>query len=97
MAETANPNWQKSNLALGTGGRTTTTLCMVLGILGSGSGSNLQALLDAIDAGHLAARIALVLSDNPDAFILDFDPAAVSAAAAFAAALSMFEPKKGLF
>jgi len=43
---------------------------MVLGILGSGSGSNLQAILDAIAAGHLPARIALVLSDNPDAFIL---------------------------
>jgi len=43
---------------------------MVLGILGSGSGSNMQAILDAIAAGQLAARIALVLSDNPDAFIL---------------------------
>jgi phosphoribosylglycinamide formyltransferase-1 len=44
---------------------------MVLGILGSGSGSNMQAILDAIDAGQLAVRIALVLSDNPDAFILE--------------------------
>jgi phosphoribosylglycinamide formyltransferase-1 len=44
---------------------------MVLGILGSGSGSNMQAILDAIDAGTLAARIALVLSDRPDAFILE--------------------------
>lgn len=44
---------------------------MVLGILGSGSGSNMQAILDAIAAGTLDARIALVLSDNPDAFILD--------------------------
>ena len=44
---------------------------MVLGVLGSGSGSNLQAMLDAIDAGTLDARIALVLSDNPDAFILE--------------------------
>lgn len=44
---------------------------MVLGILGSGSGSNMQAILDAIDAGTLDARIALVLSDRPDAFILD--------------------------
>jgi phosphoribosylglycinamide formyltransferase 1 len=44
---------------------------MVLGILGSGSGSNMQALLDAIDAGTLDARIAIVLSDNPDAFILE--------------------------
>lgn len=44
---------------------------MVLGILGSGSGSNMQAILDAIDAGTLDARIAIVLSDNPDAFILE--------------------------
>jgi phosphoribosylglycinamide formyltransferase-1 len=44
---------------------------MVLGILGSGSGSNMQAILDAIDAGTLDASIALVLSDNPDAFILE--------------------------
>ena len=44
---------------------------MVLGILGSGTGSNMQAILDAIAAGTLAARIALVLSDNPDAFILE--------------------------
>lgn len=44
---------------------------MVLGVLGSGSGSNMQAILDAIDAGSLDARIALVLSDNPDAFILE--------------------------
>lgn len=44
---------------------------MVLGILGSGSGSNMQAILDAVDAGTLDARIALVLSDNPEAFILE--------------------------
>lgn len=44
---------------------------MVLGILGSGSGSNMQAILDAIDAGTLDARIALVLSDNADAYILE--------------------------
>jgi phosphoribosylglycinamide formyltransferase 1 len=44
---------------------------MVLGVLGSGSGSNMQAILDAIDAGTLDARIAIVLSDNPQAFILE--------------------------
>ena len=43
---------------------------MVLGILGSGSGSNMQAILDAIDAGTLDARIGLVLSDQPEAYIL---------------------------
>ncbi len=44
---------------------------MKLGVLGSGSGSNLQAILDAIDAGTLDATVVLVLSDNPDAFILE--------------------------
>lgn len=31
----------------------------------------MQAILDAIDSGALDARIALVLSDNPEAFILE--------------------------
>lgn len=44
---------------------------MVIGILGSGAGSNMQAILDSIDAGHLDARIAVVLSDNPRALILE--------------------------
>lgn len=44
---------------------------MVLGVLGSGFGSNMQAILDAIADGSLDARIALVLSDNPGAFILE--------------------------
>jgi len=44
---------------------------MVLGILGSGSGSNMQAILDAIDSGTLNARISIVLSDCPDALILE--------------------------
>jgi phosphoribosylglycinamide formyltransferase-1 len=38
-----------------------------LGILGSGAGSNMQAILDAVQAGTLAAEIAIVLSDNPEA------------------------------
>lgn len=42
-----------------------------LGILGSGSGSNMQAILDAIESGDLDARIGIVLSDNPDAGILE--------------------------
>lgn len=44
---------------------------MILGILGSGSGSNMQAILDAIATGELDAQIALVLSDHQDAFILE--------------------------
>ena len=42
-----------------------------LGVLGSGSGSNMQAILDAIEDGSLDAEIVLVLSDHPDAFILE--------------------------
>ncbi len=42
-----------------------------LGILGSGSGSNMQAILDAIKAGTLEAEIVLVLSDISDAYILE--------------------------
>ena len=41
-----------------------------LGILGSGSGSNMQAILDAIHEGALDAEIVVVLSDIPDAYIL---------------------------
>jgi len=44
---------------------------MRLGILGSGSGSNMQAILDAIEDGSLDASIELVLSDNPEGFILE--------------------------
>ncbi|MFA5944139.1 MAG: phosphoribosylglycinamide formyltransferase [Candidatus Thermoplasmatota archaeon] len=39
-------------------------------VLGSGNGSNLQALLDHIAAGHVHARVSLVLSDKPDAPVL---------------------------
>ncbi len=42
-----------------------------LGVLGSGRGSNFQALADAIAAGRLPARMACVISDVPDALILD--------------------------
>jgi phosphoribosylglycinamide formyltransferase-1 len=39
-----------------------------LGILISGSGSNLQAIIDAIEAGRLDAKIVLVVSSRPDAY-----------------------------
>jgi phosphoribosylglycinamide formyltransferase-1 len=42
-----------------------------LGVLGSGSGSNMQSIVDAIDAGQLDAEIKIVLADFPDAKILD--------------------------
>lgn len=42
-----------------------------LGVLGSGAGSNMQSIVDAIDAGELDAEIRLVLADFPDAKILE--------------------------
>jgi len=42
-----------------------------LGVLGSGAGSNMQSIVDAIDAGTLDADIRIVLADVPDAKILD--------------------------
>lgn len=41
-----------------------------LGVLGSGSGTNMQSIVDAIEAGRLDAEIKLVLADVPDAGIL---------------------------
>ena len=38
-----------------------------LGVLISGRGSNLQAIIDAIAGGRLAAEIAVVISNRPDA------------------------------
>lgn len=39
-------------------------------VLVSGRGSNLQAILDAIEDGRLAAEVAMVISDAPDASAL---------------------------
>ena len=35
-----------------------------LGVLASGGGTTLQAILDAIDAGALSAEVAVVISNN---------------------------------
>ena len=43
---------------------------LVLGVLGSGKGSNYAAIAQAIEAGALNARVALVASDVPGAGIL---------------------------
>ena len=51
--------------------QTTSSTCLKLGVLGSGSGSNMQSVLDAIAAGNLNAEVRLVLSDVPDARILE--------------------------
>jgi phosphoribosylglycinamide formyltransferase-1 len=43
----------------------------VLGILASGRGSNCTAILRAERDGRLQARVGLVLSDNPEAPVLN--------------------------
>jgi phosphoribosylglycinamide formyltransferase-1 len=42
-----------------------------LGVLVSGRGSNLQAIIDNIGSGRLSAEIAVVISDQADAYALD--------------------------
>ena len=44
---------------------------LYLGVLGSGSGSHMQSIFDAIEKGELDAEVKLVLADVPDAKILD--------------------------
>lgn len=42
-----------------------------IGVLGSTSGTDLQAVIDEIGAGKLAAEITIIISNKPDAFILE--------------------------
>ena len=42
-----------------------------LAVLGSGSGSNCQSIFNAIDDGRLDAEVVMVLSDTPEAYILE--------------------------
>ncbi len=42
-----------------------------IGVLISGRGSNLQAIIDGIEQGKVAAKISLVVSNNPDAYGLE--------------------------
>lgn len=41
-----------------------------IGVLVSGSGTNLQAIIDRIEAGDINSKIACVISNNPDAYAL---------------------------
>jgi phosphoribosylglycinamide formyltransferase-1 len=43
---------------------------MNIAVLCSGNGTNLQAIIDAVRSGYIPARIALVVSDNKDAYAL---------------------------
>lgn len=58
--------WYKRFMSQGEGRST-----VRIGVLASGRGSNLQALLDAQDGGRLRPRVALVLSDRADAVALE--------------------------
>lgn len=42
-----------------------------LAVFVSGSGTNLQALIDACDSGELLATVSLVVADNPEAYGLE--------------------------
>jgi len=42
-----------------------------LGVLASGSGTNLQAIIDACESGEVSAEVVLVVSNVPDAYALE--------------------------
>ena len=44
---------------------------MNIAVLCSGSGTNLQAIIDGVKSGYIPAKIALVVSDKMDAFALE--------------------------
>jgi len=41
-----------------------------IGVLASGRGSNLQAIMDSCSRGTIPGQVAVVISDNPDAYAL---------------------------
>ncbi|GAB4431904.1 MAG: phosphoribosylglycinamide formyltransferase [bacterium] len=46
-------------------------MSLKLGVLVSGSGSNLQAIIDNIEAGKLSSKIVVVISNNKDAYSIE--------------------------
>jgi len=44
---------------------------LTLGVLASGRGSNFQAIIDSINSGFLKARIALLITDNSEAYAIE--------------------------
>lgn len=42
-----------------------------IGVLASGRGSNFQSIIDSIESGVITASIALLITDNPDAYALE--------------------------
>lgn len=47
------------------------TVRLKLGVLVSGSGTNLQSILDAVQQGRLDAEVRVVVSNRPDAYALE--------------------------
>ncbi len=58
-----------------------------IGVLISGRGSNLQAIIDAIEQGQIPAKVAVVISNNPKAYGLE-------RAKKHNIATKVYEPKK---
>jgi phosphoribosylglycinamide formyltransferase-1 len=44
---------------------------LTLGVLASGRGSNFQSIIDNIESGYLTAKIAVLITDNPDAYAIE--------------------------
>ncbi len=47
------------------------TTPLSIGVLASGSGTNLQSIIDACKQGQIPARVAVVISDNRNAYALE--------------------------
>ncbi len=44
---------------------------LTLGVLASGRGSNFQSVINSINSGFLKARIAVLVTDNPEAYAIE--------------------------
>jgi phosphoribosylglycinamide formyltransferase-1 len=44
---------------------------LTLGVLASGRGSNFQSIIDSIASGFLSAKIAVLITDKPDAYAIE--------------------------
>ena len=44
---------------------------LTLGVLASGRGSNFQSIIDSIESGVLNARVAALITDNPEAYAIE--------------------------
>jgi phosphoribosylglycinamide formyltransferase-1 len=44
---------------------------LTLGVLASGSGSNFQSIVNNIESGQLNARVAVLITDKPDAYAIE--------------------------